>query len=279
MIDESRTLEIYGYTSDTLSYGSRKPVVAVCEDCGKYRDVRFQQYKDSCKQCSANTIEYRKAMSNAHRGRHPSDETRRKMAESHTGKTHTEETKRKMSESAKGKVRSREHVMNLAEARKGHRHTEESKRKIREGVKKRFRDDPTIVEKLSCKMTGENNPFYGKKHTEETRQKISANCQGISYDEWESYVRNSPYCPKFDNACRESNREKYGRRCFICGLPESDNITSTGKHHKLSVHHVDMDKNQGCDGVRWKLVPVCMEHHHHNDLWAARFIYLLDNVW
>lgn len=93
---------------------------------------------------------------------------------------------------------------------------------------------------------------------------ISATKQGISYDE-----------------CRESNREKYNRKCFLTGLPESKNITKTGKLRKLSVHHYDMDKSQGCNDVKWKLVPICLEWHNkvHTKLWEARITWLLENVY
>ena len=118
-----------------------------------------------------------------------------------------------------------------------------------------------------------NDPEHGKK--------VSAGYQHIPYDEWESFASNSLYCPKFNEECREANRNKYNRRCFICNLSEEENITSTGKWQRLSVHHVDMDKMQGCDGKRWKLVPVCIKHHSllHNELWMSRIIWLLDNVW
>lgn len=117
--------------------------------------------------------------------------------------------------------------------------------------------------------------------TEDTCRKISATIQGISYDEWESYVCKKLYCPDFNITCRESNRKKYNRRCFLTGLLESENIGGDGKQRKLSVHHYDMDKGQGCNGKKWKLIPVCLEWHGkiHNDLWEARIIWLLDNVW
>ena len=114
------------------------------------------------------------------------------------------------------------------------------------------------------------------------RQHISATLQGITYDEWENFAKDQPYCPLFNEECRESNREKYDRKCFICGLPEEENITSTGKQLKLSVHHYDMDKMQGCNGHEWKLVPLCVHHHGgniHTKLWEIRIIYLLKNVW
>ena len=159
--------------------------------------------------------------------------------------------------------------------------------------------------RISESKSGEKNPMYGKHHSEESRKKTSestsgekhyaygahqseetkrrhsATKQGIAYEDWESYARNSPYCPAFNEECRESNRDKYNRRCFICGLPESENTCSTGRHKKLYVHHADMNKLQGCNGIRWKLVPVCIHCHIplHNELWKSRIIYLLNTVW
>lgn len=129
--------------------------------------------------------------------------------------------------------------------------------------------------------SGENNSMYGKKHSPEALRKMSATHQGISYDEWEGFATGQEYCPEFDEVCRESNREKYDRRCFLCDLLEEENIASTGMLKKLNVHHVDMNKNQGCDGVRWKLVPVCMKCHRmcHTKIWIARIEYLLNNVY
>jgi len=110
----------------------------------------------------------------------------------------------------------------------------------------------------------------GKPKSEAEKQKYSAAKQGIPYDEWEAYACEKKYCPKFNDACRESNREKYGRECFICGKTEKAN------GQKLSVHHVDMDKAQGCES-NWKLVPLCRSCHiaAHNDEIIARLGYLI----
>ena len=260
MIDESRTFEIYGYTSDSLSYGSKKLVVAVCEDCGKYRELAFRGYHDLCKSCG-------------HKRQHLSDETRKKMSENHTGKKHSEETKKKMRKAQIGKGVSDETRTKLSKANIGKRHTHETRQKMSE-AQMGIRLSEDTKQKLSKTLRGRIWP-------EERRRKQSASRQNIPYEEWESYVCESPYCPKFNETCKESNREKYDRRCFICGLPESENITSTGKHIKLSVHHADMQKSQGCDGVKWQLVPVCMKCHIplHTELWKARIVYLLNNVW
>ena len=241
MIDEEAMLEEYGYTSDTLSYGTRKLVVAICDGCGERRDISFRSYRKLCIRC-------------AHIN--PSDETRKKMSDSRKGKKVSDETKNKISVANTGNRLTDATKKKLSVANTGKHHTDATKKKLSEVSR------------------GENHQMYGKYHSEESKKKMSATHQGISYEDWESYATDSLYCPKFNEACRESNREKYGRECFICGKSEEDNI------RKLSVHHVDMKKSQGCDGVRWKLVPVCMHCHGmlHTELWESRIIYLLNDV-
>lgn len=97
----------------------------------------------------------------------------------------------------------------------------------------------------------------------------AANCN------WKGGTSTGKYCHKFNECCRERNRNKYGRTCFICGKTEAQN----GRN--LDVHHVDMNKGQGCDGYKWKLVPLCHTCHpsSHTNLWRARIEYLLWSVW
>lgn len=106
------------------------------------------------------------------------------------------------------------------------------------------------------------------------RRKVSAGKLGISYDAWDGYANESPYCEKFNESCRERNRDKHGRVCFICGMEEFTN------GRKLSVHHIDNSRTQGCDGEKWKLVPLCNSCHGkaHNQLWQARIEYLLKYI-
>jgi len=145
----------------------------------------------------------------------------------------------------------------------------------------RFCTQKCYGEWKAMNIKGKDNPQYGRIWTEKERRQCSARQQGITYDEWEFYVKKSPYCPAFNEKCRESNREKYGRRCFLCDLSEFENITVTNKQKRLSVHHYDMDKMQGCDDRRWKLVPLCLHCHGgaHNNLWESRIIWLLKNIW
>jgi len=91
-----------------------------------------------------------------------------------SGYFHSEETKKKISKPGGknpfyGKKHSPEAIekMKLASTnRKRKPHSEETKNKMRESAKKYWKD-------CGRDIKGENNPFYGKLHTEETKKKIS----------------------------------------------------------------------------------------------------------
>ena len=106
-------------------------------------------------------------------GKHPfSEKTLRKMSESHKGFKPSEETKRKHSVRMKGKknpmygkLRTEEEKKKMSENRKGieswfkgKHHSEETKRKLSESKK--------------GKVSGKDNPMFGKTHTLETRKII-----------------------------------------------------------------------------------------------------------
>ena len=308
MIDETATFEKHNNIVTELSRGSQKLVVAVCDGCEKVRDVKFRNYRALCVQCAQAKTGAKKSASmmgknvgkthteetkhrisvstsgekNHNFGKPMAEGAKQKLREYRTGRTHTEETKAEMSKTRKGVPKSEEMKHNVSIAKTGVPRTEETKDKISEtkansdyssgrGKEKSFSHRHNI-----SKVTrGENNPMFGTTRSDETRRRQSATNQGIPYDEWEEFAKDSPYCPKFNERCRESNRDKYGRRCFLSGTTEDDN------GQKLSVHHVDMNKNQGCDGHTWKLVPLAAKLHSiaHTPTWIARIQYLLNHVW
>ena len=250
MIDEEATFREYGYRSSELGRWSKNPIIVICEKCNQPRTCRNDSYRDLCMSC------VQKGNTNK-KGKIVSDEGRCNMSRAgFLRPPMSDQTKELVVTALTGRPVSEETRCKIAESETG----------------------KTVSEQTRCKSAESHT---GLPQSDETRRRRSATRQGIPYDDWESYATNSLYCPKFNELCRESNREKYGRHCFLTGAPESANVNKSGKMSKLSVHHVDMDKMQGCIGNRWKLVPLLMGIHTkmHSEVWMARIEYLIEHVW
>jgi len=162
----------------------------------------------------------------------------------------------------KGKPLSEEHCKKLSESHKGQipwikgkHHTEESKQKNSEkhiGIKQPLE----IVKKRNLSNIGK----HSIPKTEATKEKLRQ-YRGPKSGNWKGGTSYLPYCNKFTEEKKEEVRNKYERQCFICNLDEKDNITKTNKFQKLSVHHIDGDKEQGCNDKPWFMVPLCIHCH------------------
>jgi len=75
-------------------------------------------------------------------------------------------------------------------------------------------------------------------------RRLEKSCQkhlkGERHPQWKGGISFAPYCQKFNEAFKESIREKFSHKCFICGKPENG--------HKHAVHHIDYDKGSICNG-------------------------------
>lgn len=180
---------------------------------------------------------------------HHSKESKKKMSEAKKGennpmfgKHHSEESRRKMSEINKGKKHSEERKRKIGESRKGKTHSEEHKRKISEGEKQYYKDHPETKQRMSDARKGEKSHFWKG---------------GISFE---------PYCAKFNNQRKEQVRKDFNYICFRCGKTQEeqieDMIERDKQPYKLSVHHVDFDKDRGCNGKKWILIPLCIKCHN-----------------
>ena len=96
-------------------------------------------------------------------------------------------------------------------------------------------------------IKGKNNPFYGKLHTKETKQKISLGHggTGIPYE-------NSEYPPKWTEKFKNKIRKRDNHQCQICGKKQKLNI------EKLHVHHIDYNKD---DLNPANLISLCRSCH------------------
>jgi hypothetical protein len=312
MIDRAATIEKFGHDPDELKPKSGKRVVAVCDGCGKVRDITKQYYRDLCPPCAMKkchgTPKAREKNSVAQKKRyedHPESREKHSVAT----KRRFEDPKEREKMSIAQKKRYEDHPENRAKLSVAQKKRyEDPKERIKQSgaTKKYYKDNPKAGAKngASIKKYWEEHPkarenmsIVKKKHYKDhpetieklstsqkkrwedpkAHEKHSAARQHVPYEKWEAFAVDKPYCPAFNETCRESNREKYGRRCFICDLPEAENKTKTGKVRKLSVHHVDLNRAQGCDGHEWKLIPTCIHHHGmaHTPIWIGRIAYLL----
>ena len=126
-------------------------------------------------------------------------------------------------------------------------------------AKKRW-EDP----EFKARLTGENHPskrpeirakMSAAMNRPEVRAKISDALSGENNPSWQGGISFEPYCPKFNFDLKERVRNTYGRTCLSCGKSEIFN------NARLSIHHLDGDKLQGCKGKKWALIPLCISCH------------------
>ena len=122
------------------------------------------------------------------------------------GKNHSKQTKEKMRQSHLGKKFTKEHIENIRQANVGKSLSEETKMKIGKAQKGKIVSEVTRKKMSTAASgkrngmygkTGDKNPFYGKKHSQESRQKMSAAQKG---------EKSHNYGKKFSAETREKMR-------------------------------------------------------------------------
>ena len=255
MINEKETLERFGYTSTDLTQGTNKPIVRECDMCGNLDETRFSGKRFShCLKCACQTDAARErgaTVGKARRGCKLSQDHIEALKKANTGKVDTPETTERRRNAQLGKKHTEEGKKNMSNARvgvapwnKGVPMTEEM---LLNHIATRPRGAMPEAHKKAIsnghigKHVGEKNAMFGR-----TGDKSPRWLGGISY---------LPYCEKFDDDFKESVREKFDRTCFLCPTTEEQN------GRKLSVHHVNYDKECMCNDVACEFVPLCLKCH------------------
>lgn len=144
--------------------------------------------------------------------------------------------------------------------------TEETKRKI------------SISETGKKGLCKENNPNWHKPCPLERKKMLSEKLRGENAPNWQGGISRERYCSRFNRLLKEEIRNKFGRKCFLCNKPESENHDGL----KLPVHHVNYDKEQGCNGKKWELVPLCKTCHsktnHHREQYRKILLDKLQSI-
>jgi len=195
------------------------------------------------------------------KGKHHTEETKEKNRLAHLGKKHSEETKKKLSEAWDyDKHVTKEMRRKLSIINKGKTISKEDRRKMsiaKEG-----------------KYFGEDNPFYGKKHTEESRNKISKSHIGIQAKEkhhnWQGGISFEPYGIEFNNQLKEFIRKRDNYKCQECGFNQKQ------LKRKLFIHHIDFNKNNNNPN---NLISLCNSCHSQTNFNRESWInYFQDKI-
>ena len=80
-----------------------------------------------------------------------------------------------------------------------------------------------------------------------------------------------PYCHKFNHKLKTKIRKSFYWKCILCGKEQYEPT--------LNIHHIDYNKVQGCKGVRWSLVPLCMSCHRRTNFYRWKWFNCLINYW
>jgi len=93
-----------------------------------------------------------------------------------------------------------------------------------------------VVESIRKRDTsGDKNPFYGKHHTDNTKQVLSDKLTGENHPGWKGGASTLPYGVGFTRKFKRLIRERDNNKCQRCG-------TKKNKSRALEIHHIDFDK-------------------------------------
>jgi hypothetical protein len=201
--------------------------------------------------------ETRLKMSAAAKKRTESPEARSKLGDARRGKPHSVETKLKMHETRMGHSVSNETRIKIGNSKRGVVVSEATRKKQSVALmgKKPYNFGKPHSEETKRKQSevkrGDKNWWYGKHRSQETILKTS----GKNHHCWKGGVSFEPYCIKFNNIRKRAVRKFFDNRCIVCGSHSREFI----RIH--AVHHIDHDKEQGCNGKPFNLVPLCQSCH------------------
>jgi len=124
-----------------------------------------------------------------------------------------------------------------------------------------------MSEATSLGTKGKNNPFWGRKHTEKTKKKMSEKAKfriGDKSPRWMGGISFEPYGIEFNEKLKAFIRERDNYCCQECGIKEN------GKAHDC--HHIDYNKKNNED---WNFVTLCRSCHlktnTNRDYWKNYF--------
>ena len=142
---------------------------------------------------------------------------------------------------------------------------------------------PLVVEAIKKQA----DKLRGKKHTDETKKKMSIAHKGgnigsfnknqapwnkgmVGYHagpnhyNWHNGASFKPYGLEFNNELKEKIRERDYYRCQQCFRHQDELFLPTGVPYKLSIHHIDYNKQNNVPSNLISLCKTCHGQTHYN---------------
>jgi hypothetical protein len=220
--------------------------------------------------------EHKRAVGLANKGKIVSLETRKKisratMGEKHPmfGKHHSKETRKRMSLARKGRQVSVETRKKLSIAKLTNPHPLRGGHPSVEWREAMSRGQQARIRKM--RASGEKHPNSGKKHSLESRAKMSIARTGEKNHAWRGGLSYAPYTSSWTPALRRFIRERDKYTCQRCGEEQGDIAHD--------VHHIDYDK-KNC--IHQNLITLCKRCHSKSNFgdrakWITYFQEIMRN--
>lgn len=179
------------------------------------------------------------------------------------GFKHSNKTKEKMRKSAIGRVYSKEHNKNVSLAMKriGHKPPSPLGRIWSEESRKKA-----------------SKSHRGLRHTQESKIKIGMSSRirnkGKNCSFWKGGISEYSYPEKWTYILKNAIRERDGYMCYECEIHQDELV---GRYKKLSVHHIDYNKDNCNPDNLISLCHICHSKTNFNrEYWTNYFIKELD---
>ena len=175
------------------------------------------------------------------------------------GQSHSEETKSKIGKGNKGKFVSLETRKKLSELNKGEKHPFFGKH-----LSTKHKN------KISKSQKGKKGYWFGKHQSLEARRKMSEanrgqknyffgkHFLGEKHPLWQGGKSFEPYGLAFNKELKELIRARDNYRCQECFRHQSELFTKQSKPKKLSIHHIDYNKQNNASK---NLISLCLKCH------------------
>jgi len=164
---------------------------------------------------------------------------------------------KKASKKLKGRIFSDNHKNKISKALTGRKLSKEHIEKLK-AHNKRKANNLNIYNPFRYRNNaGENNSMYGKKHTEETKKKISNSLKGKMAKEkhpmWRGGISKGEYTEKFKNENPVIIFKRDNFKCAVCG-----NYRGKNGCKRIVRHHIDYNKQN--DDYK-NLITLCNSCH------------------